>query len=110
MRQILHTMNYTEAVDALRISLRLCLRFNPDYLFVAEYDHSTLTAEITLNNAYSSYPWRITASEFGYDENVGWPASRGPIRCLRSHASGSSVRVVALPGLEQGSVIVGFFR
>jgi hypothetical protein len=98
-----------EQLQRLLHDLYVSAQLNPGYLFVAEYDHGTLTAEIKLNNGYSISHPQFVAREFGFDEIAGLSAYRG-IRRLLSHTTGSSIRVVPLPDLERGSVIVGFFR
>ena len=90
--------------------LYYCSALDPGYLFMTEDDRCALTADIMRNSAYTVYPWRAVAHEFGYDENTEWQMDHSPIRRMRNLVTGSSVRVVSLPGLEAGSVLLGFFR
>lgn len=97
------TPNY-RLLQCLLYDLYAQRRLVPQYLFVSEHDIFALTHEIRNDKELTLYkPMSLVAEQFGME-------SFGIVKRLTSYATGNAVCIVPLPGLENGSVIVGFFR
>lgn len=80
--------------------------YEPDYLFLAEQDHATLTRAINDDlSIMRRMPLPPMTEALPRDYFLSTAIAR---LCLAD--MGSSIHVVSLPGLEPGSVILGFFK
>ena len=101
--QISHRFDFSrpltyQVVQRLLEEIYLCSRANPQYIFVAEQDHLLLKQHI-IECTNIRCPPEMIQDALG---RIGY-------HCL-NETTGKLMYLVPLPGLEQGSVIVGFFR
>lgn len=93
-----------DAIQQLLYDLYAQTRYAPQYLFMAMEDLKALSHEVMGRNGITPrHPRFMLVEEFGI-------APGNVITKMHSHANGQLVNVVPLPDLDQGSVILGFFR
>ncbi len=84
-----------QRIQCLFEELFLTARLNPDYLFMAERDYDTFND--TVRRESRSRPFGGVLIDYR-------------VALLCNPVTDHYVRVVPLPGLEYGGVLVGFFR